>query len=183
MTGPSFLAGISTVTSDRSVSSSGTLPVSNRSRVLHGRHGTRITVTHSRAPAATRNSIFAQPEGHCCFGVASSGLLCSAFRSPQRTKTPLNVTRNKAMQTTSQRLRQKIGKSSIVVNMAESKASRPASVQTTIFNITVRSCIFESPLEIENSSCLRDLQGAGNIDPSNSPINQKKPSFSLFSNL
>src|SRR5271165_4928224 len=95
---------------------------------------------------------FGRPSSQLSFGLASSGLLCSELRSPQRTKTAAKATTKKVMQNPNQTLRQKIGKSSMVVNMAKSKKSRPANVEIAILINTVRSSIVESPLELTNLS-------------------------------
>src|SRR5208337_1268591 len=176
MTFPSFLAGISTVTSERSVPSHWS-PGSSRSRVLHGRHGTRIKATHSKEPTATSSSIIGRLSSQLSFGLASSGLLCSELRSPQRIKTAPKATTKKVMQNPNQTLRQKIGKSSMVVNMAKSKKSRPASVEIAILINTVRSSIVESPLESKTSASLNDLQLEYNIAALKSR-SDKKTSYS-----
>jgi len=75
------------------------------------------------------------------FGLVSSRSLCSEFRSPQRIKTPAKAKTKKMRQNPSQIFRQRMVKSSIVVNMAVMKKSNPASAEAAIFVITVRSSI------------------------------------------
>ena len=88
MTAASFRAGISTVTSERFLST-GSLSGSRRSLVLQGRQGTKSNATHSKEPATTRNSIRGNTEPCAILWAgASSGSLCSELRSPQRIKTP-----------------------------------------------------------------------------------------------
>ena len=102
---------------------------------------TSLNASQRKEPIITSVSIHETPINHSSFAFASSGSLCSELRSPQRIKTPDSANRKKTRQNPSQTFRQKLLKSSIVVNIAVMKKSKPASAEPTIFVITIRSCI------------------------------------------
>jgi hypothetical protein len=118
------------------------------------------------------------PSGQLSFDLASSGLLCSELRSPQRIKTPATAATKKAIQSPNQTFLQKIGKSSMVANTAHSKKSSPASVEIAILINTVWSSIIEPPLESKTWAGLNELREEYNISLRNR--DQRKASFSLI---